>query len=161
MEDSLRYLGVPPAASPGQKKTAEPSIEVPSVVNLPLAEARKTLEGKGLPYRVEGQGSIIIDQTPPPGSMVAPGTRVVIVQGEARPAPGLVTVPNLVGQTMRQAAETLAEIGLTLKPVGSGLAVRQDPSPRRQVPAGSLVVVEFQAPQAAPSGAPDARPGPR
>lgn len=146
MEDSLRYLGVPPAATAEQPEKANPVVEVPGVVNLPLAEARKLLEAKGLPYQVQGEGSVVIDQTPPPGAMVVPGTRVILMQGEARPAPGMVTVPNLTGQTMRQVAQTLAEMGLTLKPVGTGLAVRQDPAPRSQVPAGSLVVVEFQPP---------------
>ncbi|MDI3521860.1 MAG: hypothetical protein PWP43_42 [Bacillota bacterium] len=153
MEDSLRYLGVPPAPTAPQKENQEPGIEVPGVVNLPPAEARKLLEGKGLPYQVEGTGGVVIDQTPPPGTMVAPGTRVIVVLGEARPAPGLVTVPNLTGQTMRQAAQNLAEMGLTMKPVGTGLAVSQDPPPRRQVPAGSMVVVNFQPPQAGPPAA--------
>lgn len=152
MEDSLRYLGIAPTIPTEEKKNSEPAVEVPGVVNLPPETAKKVLEERGLPYKLEGQGSVIIDQTPPPGTMVAPGTRIILVQGEANPSPGMVTVPNLSGQTMRQAAQTLAEIGLTLKPVGTGLAVHQDPAPRTRVPAGSLVVVEFQPPTAGEQG---------
>ncbi|MGI6128648.1 MAG: stage V sporulation protein D [bacterium] len=145
MEDAFRYLALPPAVS-NQQEEAAPKIEVPSVLNLPLTEARKVLEGRGISYRVEGEGSVIIDQTPPPGTMVEPDTKVIIERGETRPAPGQVTVPNVTGQTMRQVAQTLADMGLTLRPIGTGLAVNQDPAPRSEVPAGSLITVEFKPP---------------
>ncbi|MGI6604583.1 MAG: penicillin-binding transpeptidase domain-containing protein [bacterium] len=160
MEDSLRYLGIAPTVLP-EEKEPEPVVEVPGVINLPLADARKMLEGKGLAYKVEGEGSVVVDQTPPPGTMVAPSTQVVLVQGQPRPAPGMVTVPNLEGQTILQVAQTLAEMDLVLKPVGTGLAVRQDPPPRSQVPTGSLVVVEFEPPQSDKLGtsSPETVPG--
>lgn len=154
MEDGLRYLSIPPAAT-AETETVDPKIEVPAVMNLPLSEARKALEGHGLSYRVEGEGSIVIDQTPPPGTMVKPDTKVIIMRGESKPAPGMVTVPNLTGQTMRQVAQNLAEMGLTLKPIGTGLAARQDPEPRSQVPAGTMITVEFQPPE---SGGPNSEP---
>jgi stage V sporulation protein D (sporulation-specific penicillin-binding protein) len=149
MEDALRYLAIPPVVSDEKEKT-EPKVEVPPVVNLPLTEARKILEGTGLSYRVEGEGSVVIEQTPPPGTMVKPDTKIILERGETKPAPGQVTVPNVTGQTMRQVAQTLAEMGLTLKPIGTGLAVSQDPPPKSQVPAGSLITVQFQPPAAGP-----------
>lgn len=151
MEDSLRYLSIPPTITSEEEMT-EPKIQVPAVMNLPVAEARKALEAQGLSYRVEGEGSIVIDQTPPPGTAAAAETKIILVCGETKPAPGLVTVPNLTGQTMRQAAQNLAEMGLTLRPVGTGLAVSQDPQPRSQVPTGSMITVEFKPP---PAGGPD------
>ncbi len=149
MEDGLRYLSIPPTETTAEE-TVEPKIQVPSVMNLPLSEARKTLEGQGLSYRIEGEGSIVIDQTPPPGTMVKADTKIILIRGETKPAPGLVTVPNLTGQTMREVAQSLADMGLTLRPIGTGLAVRQDPEPRSQVPAGTMITVEFQPPETDP-----------
>ncbi|HKM39757.1 MAG TPA: penicillin-binding transpeptidase domain-containing protein [bacterium] len=145
MEDSLRYLSISPTEALPEEMT-EVKLRVPTVRNLTLAEARKTLEEQGFSYRVEGGGAIVIDQVPPPEAVTTSDTKVILICGDSRPAPGLVTVPNLDGQTMRQAAQTLAEMGLTLKPIGTGLAVRQDPTPCGQVPPGTMITVEFEPP---------------
>ena len=145
MEDSLRYLSIPPAEIT-EEEAMEEKVQAPAVLNLPLEEAGKLLAEQGFSYRVEGEGTTVIDQTPPPGTTVTTDTKIILICGERKPAPGLVTVPNLAGQTMRQAAQSLAEMGLTLKPIGTGLAVRQDPLACSQVPIGSMIVVEFEPP---------------
>lgn len=63
----------------------------------------------------------------------------------APPLPaGQVRVPDLRGQTMRQAAARLQEAGLFFRPAGGGLAVRQDLPPGTPVAAGSEVEVVFE-----------------
>ncbi|MBX6378468.1 MAG: PASTA domain-containing protein, partial [Clostridia bacterium] len=58
----------------------------------------------------------------------------------------LITVPDLRGQTMRDAARVLGAMGLRLEPTGTGLAVRQDPPPGSHLPPGASVRVEFEPP---------------
>jgi cell division protein FtsI (penicillin-binding protein 3) len=54
-----------------------------------------------------------------------------------------VTVPVLVGQSMRGAMEAAQEVGLVLDAQGSGIAREQAPLPGTQLPRGSHVAVRF------------------
>jgi stage V sporulation protein D (sporulation-specific penicillin-binding protein) len=64
----------------------------------------------------------------------------------AKPAPpGKRIVPDVRGQTMREAAETLNSQGLAFLPVGSGIAVRQNVSAYSAVDPGTEVIVYFEA----------------
>lgn len=64
---------------------------------------------------------------------------------DAQPsAPGKVILPDLSGKTLRQAAQELADIGLTLQPEGSGVAVWQSAAPRSSVDEGSTITVYFK-----------------
>ncbi len=73
-------------------------------------------------------------QTPPPA---APAV--------AASASGTVTMPNLSGKTVREAAEILDRLGLAMLPVGSGVAVSQSIAPQTPVNAGSEITVTFGA----------------
>lgn len=100
-------------------------ISVPSLVGKPTAEAKVALEGVGLSIELtEGesdtvpQGSVI-SQTPEAGTMVAPGSTVVVVistggNGTAETIPdGSVAVPNLIGMTETEAKTALTASGLS------------------------------------------------
>ncbi len=54
-----------------------------------------------------------------------------------------VTVPDLLGATVRGATEKAGEAGLGLQAIGSGLARAQAPEAGRKVPAGTEIVVRF------------------
>ncbi|MDU4959657.1 MAG: penicillin-binding transpeptidase domain-containing protein [Sporomusaceae bacterium] len=56
---------------------------------------------------------------------------------------GQTTVPDVRGKTVREAARLLAEANLAFSPVGSGLAVSQEPPPKANVSAGAAVRVTF------------------
>ena len=47
---------------------------------------------------------------------------------------------------MREAGEILNWLGLRINSTGTGVVVRQDPEAGTQVPAGSVVDVEFAVP---------------
>jgi len=58
--------------------------------------------------------------------------------------PGQITVPNLTGKTMRQAAEMLKQAGFSFAPSGSGVAVRQSIPPNMPAQRGSEIIVYFE-----------------
>ncbi|HET9099095.1 MAG TPA: PASTA domain-containing protein, partial [Acidobacteriaceae bacterium] len=55
----------------------------------------------------------------------------------------LVTMPGLVGKSMRDVVVTAADLGLNLRVYGSGVAAEQAPAAGTKVPPGTTVVVRF------------------
>lgn len=152
MYDALRYLEVPPRPDvrrPGttQQEDRLIQLEVPSVLFDDAETARRKITSLGLGFRIEGSGSTVLAQVPPPGALVPRGAEVRVTLGEPQAGAGNVVVPNLAGKTMREAIQLLAERNLTIQAEGSGVAVRQDPAPGQVVPAGSCVRVWFDYPK--------------
>lgn len=157
--DTLRYLQIPenpdlkgPEQPGGQPAEVERNhravITVPEVVNCPVVEAERRINGAGLNVRLVGEGELVCGQTPEGGARVEAGTTVVL---ELQPNPsredgGLVTVPDMTGVTIKEAASLLEDIGLRLNPEGSGLAVGQDIKPGKKVPRGTTVKIKFAPP---------------
>ncbi|MEW5953391.1 MAG: stage V sporulation protein D [Bacillota bacterium] len=152
--DVLRYLRIP--ETPGLVKPVQPwetpretvVITVPKVINYPVSEAGRVLQGAGLKYQTVGEGNIIYGQTPDAGAKVNSGTTVIL---ELQPASGgesgeAVTVPDLTGLSIKEAGNLLEEIGLRLEPAGSGLAVSQQTNPGSKVTRGTVIKVEFRPP---------------
>jgi cell division protein FtsI/penicillin-binding protein 2 len=87
----------------------------------------------------------------PAGAAASPVQNVAYRYASPDPAPAtvllndgpLVGVPDFSGQAVRNVAEECQQLGLDLNLSGSGLAVEQNPSPGRQVPAGTRVWVRF------------------
>ncbi|HHW91530.1 MAG TPA: PASTA domain-containing protein [Firmicutes bacterium] len=151
MAESLPYLGIPPTEKP--KEEEQVYVTVPNVVNLPLGEAEAILGETGLSHRREGEGTLVVDQIPRAGAKIAGGSEVILYLWDGEELPleqedGEVLVPNLQGKTIREVAETLSDLGLLLKPEGTGLAVAQDPEPLTLVPLGTMVEVRFAPPSA-------------
>jgi stage V sporulation protein D (sporulation-specific penicillin-binding protein) len=155
MQDALRYLGVPQQA--GLEKPEKPwyliesepePVTVPGVVNLPLEEAVASLRAAGLNFTLRGDGDVVREQVPQGGATVLSGTRVVL-QLKSGPENGKaeVTVPDLTGLTIKDAAILLEKIGLTLTPSGSGIAVEQKPAPKTKLRRGAAVKVQFNPPE--------------
>ncbi len=131
-------------------KPVKKTVKVPSILNLKLDVAEKTLEKEGLILQVVSSKysetvplDFIISQTPLPGEKVKEGTivKAVISNGSKN-----VTVPNLVGKSFEDAVSILQSIGLSLgdisekedkSPVGTILA--QDPKEGTLLPPNSEV----------------------
>lgn len=153
MEDALRYLGVPQQA--GLEKPEKPwfmieeepkPVTVPEVVNLPLHEAVRSLRASGLGFTLRGEGDVVRAQVPQGGAAVLSGTRVVL---QLKGVPGTeteVTVPDVTGLTIKDAAVLLEKVGLTMAPSGSGVARVQKPAAGTKVRRGQLINVEFASP---------------
>lgn len=162
MGDTLKYLGVMPQldagikpdprllpSQPRQQESGEKlqAVEVPSLVNLPVAEARQLAEKAGLKVLVEGEPGVVQRQFPLAGAVVTQGTEILLStrKGEV-PAGTKVTVPDVSGKTLRDAATLLALSGLRLEAEGSGVAYEQSILPGEKVAAGTVVKVKFRPP---------------
>jgi stage V sporulation protein D (sporulation-specific penicillin-binding protein) len=155
VEDALGRMGVPRREDPPPKSQGSvfqrENIRVPNVLNFPKQEAETLLRQAGLRCQFNGEGEIVFEQVPAPGSVVPWGTVVQLLAydevaydaGEER-----VTVPSVIGLSMREVAARLANAGLRLQVRGSGLAVRQEPAPGTEVPRDYIVTVIFESPAA-------------
>lgn len=145
MEDTLEYMGVKPQMIAEEIKK-ETIVKVPEVRNLPLEDAKRVLNNTGLNYIIEGEGTMVIEQTPKTNAQITIGSNVILYLGEELvPRENQeVTVPDIEGKTMREAAEILSAMGLKLSPTGSGIAVKQSPAPGSKMTVGMTIYVTFE-----------------
>lgn len=151
--DILKYMGVPPQINGLEKKQllGEPEklkeTTVPDVVNLPLTEARQLLQEANLKGVTEGDGKVVLGQFPLAGATVTEGTEInLYMVNKGGGTQDLVTVPNVVGKSLREAAAILGAVGLTMDIEGSGEAMEQEPVAGTKVKAGQVVRVKFSPP---------------
>ncbi|MDR3590081.1 MAG: penicillin-binding transpeptidase domain-containing protein [Negativicutes bacterium] len=144
MRDVLQYLKVAP--QDGMVSTAkEAHVVVPSVINFAPAEAVSELKKAGLGGRIEESGDRVADQIPKPGSRVPPGSSILLYTMTPRYLAGEITVPDVGGLSLRQAADALAELGLGIRPAGTGAkTVKQDPPPGSKVLPGTTITLYFE-----------------
>ncbi len=151
MGDLLRYLEIPPEQSltskPGEPpRPLEQPAAVPSLLNLTPADAERDARAAGFVLKTGGDGLLITHQTPPPGAVLRKGS---VISAEARtifPGQGQMTVPNLKGKNIKDAAALLGLLNLRIKVAGTGVAVKQEPAPGTKVEPGTFVTVEFSPP---------------
>ena len=155
VEDALETMGVPRRREPSPKATSgifqDQEAAVPNVLNLPQTEAEAVLRNAGLKFQFHGDGNIVFDQVPAPGTKVPLGTIVQMLGYDEvvyDPGDQRVTVPDVVGLSMREVAAKLAYAGLRLQIHGSGVAVKQNPVPGTKVAADSVVQAFFESPVA-------------
>jgi tRNA A-37 threonylcarbamoyl transferase component Bud32 len=136
----------------GRIVLGDPSeVPVPDVKLLRQGEAMRRLEGAGLQAQVTASQSedvrrgLVVSQVPGPGQVAQTGSRVRIVVSLG---PGSVVVPDLVGRSLAEAEELLAERGLRVQTGAEwtsfeppGTVILQVPSPGTDVEPGSLVGV--------------------
>lgn len=109
---------VEPGASVDLSVAVEPRVSVPRLVGLTLAAARVALgEAELVPGQVgerrtlEARAGTVVDQSPSPGTRLAPGSAVQLVVAVAPP---FCVVPRLVGRSEEEARELLREAGLAV-----------------------------------------------
>jgi eukaryotic-like serine/threonine-protein kinase len=102
--------------SPGSVLTKDHSL--PRVLELPEAEARRTLTELGFRPRLDGERhndafrrGTVIWQDPAPGTILAPNT---IVQLVVSAGPSLVGVPDVIGMNLPQATKILTAAGVRM-----------------------------------------------
>lgn len=129
-------------------------IRLPDFSGLPPVTAASELEqlglGEGDHAEVRGQASgvVVIAQSPPAGSMVAPGTRVAFLVNR-QPPEHQVVMPDVVGEPAERASVFLARWGFrvdAVQPVPypglpSGTVVKQVPTAGGPAPRGAGVVL--------------------
>ncbi|MEV4976763.1 Stk1 family PASTA domain-containing Ser/Thr kinase [Streptomyces scopuliridis] len=127
-------------------------VEVPDLESMPLGEARRELKKAGLAAGVvtrEFNDSIpqgtVIGSTPASGSEVRPDSGVALVVSKGSP----VDVPDVTGQSVRDATAELADKGLKVKvaaervnaPEDAGSVARQSAAGGAQLARGDTVTL--------------------
>jgi beta-lactam-binding protein with PASTA domain/predicted Ser/Thr protein kinase len=127
-----------------------PQVAVPDVVGLTKHEAQQTLGDQGFQVVSSEEGSdsadpgTVLRQEPAAGTQADPGATVTIVVARATPT---VAVPDLLGRSGAEAADTLTAAGLeprtsiqdTTDPAQDGIVLDQRPAAGEQVKEGAPV----------------------
>ncbi len=123
-----------------------PRVEVPNLTNLSFEEAEKLLIREGFRIRLEGEEGVVADQIPYPGAIVDKGSTVIIFfeGSEGIKARYRVTVPDLRGMRIEEAAKLLGQLGLRIRWEGSGTIRSQTPRAGRTVDSGDYIRVNLR-----------------
>ncbi len=149
LEDTLRYMGVEPQYTEEERQNLE--VFVPDVKGLSIENAGKNLRNEGLTYRIVGNGSTVLNQTPKTGSTLPTGSVVILYTEEN--ATKATIVPDVRNLSLTEAQARLVQHGLNMNITGAGatgnssnltVANSQYPLPGAQVEEGTVVEVEFR-----------------
>jgi len=139
-------LGIPLRPTDDKKMMVkEESVVVPDVVNLAPSEAVASLNSRGFKVQVDGTGNMVWQQIPRAESKFISGTVVRISLAEySSSQDGGITVPDLQGKSMKEAALILSKLGFNMVSEGYGLSWGQSPAAGQVIARGSNVKVSFQ-----------------
>ncbi len=134
------------------------SIDMPSVIDLPSAEAIALLQGEGLEVsttfeeREDVPPDRVFAQDPDPGTEVDKGDTVTIVVSQGSNA---VALPNVIGLQQADAVAQMQGLNMETNVVQidtqdqpEGTVLAQDPAPGEEVPEGTLVTLQVVGPAA-------------
>lgn len=146
IKDVLSYLEIPPAQLPEQE--AIKPITVPELKGLTIEEAGALLDNSGLQMKLVGEKGVIKDQTPKSGARVPPQTAIIVYFEDLwdENDPETVFMPELKGMTVKEVGEVLSRLNLKMEPIGSGIAVKQEPAAGVDVRKSTVVKVHFSSP---------------
>jgi cell division protein FtsI (penicillin-binding protein 3) len=129
-EEVLAYLNVP------QDEPVSPKLQQASYSAKSAANDADSSDFDPSQTEDESNASPLME-TPPPAAPDAPAPTVAISEGDA------VSVPQLAGKSVRDAASELAGLGLTPVLIGTGVAVEESPEAGATVRRGSRIAVRF------------------
>ena len=75
----LNYYNIPPTNLNEDEKKVEKNISMPDLVGCSLTQAVKKITMLGLSYEIDGEGSTIINQLPPAGTMLFSDATVILI----------------------------------------------------------------------------------
>jgi len=152
IEDSLKYLGIEPIFEEGTTQLMQ-HVEVPIVEGLSLEQAVQLLKRTGLDYTVEASGRVVEAQVPAFGALVPANSLVLLYLGDGEHDGNatedigeMVSVPDVIGKSIREANSILALRGLGLRIEGQGIAYEQQPEAEVRVKPETVVTVRFRMP---------------
>ncbi|WP_051585757.1 stage V sporulation protein D [Caldanaerobius polysaccharolyticus] len=139
MEDSLKYLGVKPIYTPEESKELEKrNVITPDFTGMKVDDAKVKVIDSKLTYNVEGNGDVVLDQSPKPGASVKEGSTVFLYASKDESSV-LVSVPDLTGKTLREAMDQLNAYGIKVSISGDGIVIGQTPPAGTKVKRGTVV----------------------
>ncbi|ETT74300.1 peptidoglycan glycosyltransferase [Paenibacillus sp. FSL R7-277] len=128
VSQALPYMGVPKAGDvtgPADKKTVKAEAVVqrkaPDLTGKTVKAARQLLINQGFDFEAVGQGANVVSQYPEKGTALTAGQRIYLLseQGEN------VTLPDLRGQSLRDALEILNLLKVGISVEGEGYVTEQ------------------------------------
>ncbi|KPV40868.1 penicillin-binding transpeptidase domain-containing protein [Alicyclobacillus ferrooxydans] len=139
MKYCLQYYHIPPNTVTASSSTSLPQghaqyVVVPDIVGSTPQRALTTLQQLGLNPSIIGVSGNVTEQWPLPGTTVEKGSRMIGLMSTVDIGKS-VTMPNLVGLSMRDADSVLSALSLTASLHGAGYVVQQS------VRAGSKVTI--------------------
>lgn len=147
MSEVLPYLGIEPEYTAEELAGADTT--VPNVVGMTLEDAKTRLSNAGFACTTVGDGATVTDQTPAGGAIVPNNASIILYLGAEKPDTPC-TVPNVVGKSASETNKALTNAGLIMRASGATTsssgnvhAITQDVSAGTQVPAGTVVTVQF------------------
>lgn len=145
MSDILPYLGIEPQYSEDELKHI--SVSVPDVVGNAVIDAKKSLSGVGLSYKVVGSGETVLRQHPTSGNAVFRGGTVILYTEDTEAQ--TTTVPNLLNMTANEVNSAASAAGINVEFSGnvssaSLKSYRQSVNAGESVPIGQIVTVYFR-----------------
>lgn len=145
-EQILTYLKVERAYSEADRRELEKEAYVPDVMDLTVADARARLTSYGfVPDALTEalpQEALVTQVVPAVGQSVPQGAIVMLHTADSE-VPEPVEVPDLTGQSVSDARESLTKRGLNLRIVGAGTVVSQNPGPGSLMTRGEVVDAQF------------------
>jgi cell division protein FtsI (penicillin-binding protein 3) len=119
---------------------------VPDVVNLKIDDAVATLHASGFEPDIQGDGAIVVGQSPAPGAVLGREARVAVKtrDGVAKVSGGVAFVPDIRGLTIRRAINSLAAQRLDAVVIGTGTVVGQSPAPGERLRQGASVILRCE-----------------
>lgn len=121
---TLQYLGVPKQYDKDSGKNAQSvssGIKVPDLKGLSLEEAKNTLKGKGISYATLGSGKELVSQFPKAGITLKSGQHMYLLTEDV----STMTIPNVKGESLREAMELLSALQVAVTAEGQGYVVSQ------------------------------------
>lgn len=118
-------------------------------MGMTLEDAKTRLSNAGFACTTVGDGATVTDQTPAGGAIVPNNASIILYLGAEKPDTPC-TVPNVAGKSASEANKALTNAGLIMRASGATTsssgnvhAITQDVSAGTQVPAGTVVTVQF------------------
>ncbi len=145
--DVLPYLGYEPQYTDAE--LGRLAVNVPSIVGKTVQEAKSTLTGMGLTYKVIGNGNNVVSQLPDTSHSLYNGG-VVVIYTEEKTETAKTTVPNLLGLSLSQANTVAAQANVNIQFSGNtndtsvSVSYRQSIEPGTTVDAGTVITVYFR-----------------
>lgn len=129
VSQSLQYMGVPKLATEASgstkdaTKTTTPALRTtPDLSGKTMKQAKELLLAGGFDFESVGEGTSVVSQYPAAKSTLASGQRIYLLSQQGNKP----TIPNLSGQSLRDALEILSllKVGITVE--GEGYVTEQD-----------------------------------
>ncbi len=145
LTDVLPYLGISPEYS--TEELANLDVKIP-LLEGPLDDALATLEGMDIQYKIVGEGSTVVAQSPVTGTTVAKGGTVYLYT-ESSHTVDYTVVPDLVGLSPSMANDSITYCQLNYVARGASVnhadvaVSKQKPEAGSKVAVGTTIELEF------------------